>query len=263
MEFTQKLVSTRRGSLYIAVVAAILAGIAILVYLNRYRHTLNAGGTPVTVLIAKQAISKGTAGSVVAEKNYFSATTIRESQLRDGAFSDAASLRGKVATRDIYAGSQLTAADFSASAGSLASSLTDTQRVMSVPLDSAHGLIGEVEAGNHVDVYAGFNVIPLRADGTPANGGQSRAMLKEIMQDIEVVAVGTASSAVGSRTSNISLRVNDQQAAKLAFASDNGKVWLVLRPAAGAKQTKPGIVSVETVLLGIPPVTVARSIGGR
>lgn len=263
MEFTQKLVSTRRGSLYIAVLAALLAGVSILVYLNRYRHTLNAGSSPVTVLIAKQTIAKGTAGSVVASKGYFTATTIRESQLRDGAFSDIASLRGKIATRDVYEGSQLTAADFSASESSLASGLTDTQRVMSVPLDSAHGLIGQVEAGNRVDVYAGFNVIPVHADGTPANGGQSRAMLKEIMQNIEVVAVGTANGATGTRTSNVSLRVTDREAAELAFASDNGKVWLALRPAAGAKATKPGIVSVETVLLGIPPVTVVQSVGGR
>ena len=263
MEFAQKLISTRRGSLYVAVVAALLAGVAILVYLNRYRDNLKAGSTPVTVLIARQTIPKGTPGNVVASKAMFTATTIRESQLRDGAFSDPASLTGRVATKEIYQGSQLTAGVFSGSSTSLAGTLTDRERVISVPLDSAHGLIGQVEVGNRVDVYAGFNVIPLRADGTPVNGGQTRPVLKRIMANIPVVAVGSGGTGVGSRTTNVSLQLTDEEAAKLAFASDNGKIWLSLRPSAGAKASKPAIVTVETLLLGVRPITALNSLGGR
>src|SRR5262245_34475831 len=181
MEHAQRLISTRKGSLYIAAGAAVLAGILILAYLNQYRDNVKAGTTPVTVLVAKQTIPKGTPGSVVASKALFTAATIRESQLREGALSDPASLSGRVATREIYEGAQLTAEDFSASASSGASTLTDRQRVVSIPLDSAHGLIGTIEAGNRVDVYAGFNVVPIRADGTPLNSGQSRPMLRLIM----------------------------------------------------------------------------------
>jgi Flp pilus assembly protein CpaB len=262
MEHALKLISTRRGSLYVAGVAALLAAVAILVYLNGYRDNLKAGSTPVTVLIARQTIPKGTPGSVIASKSLFTATTIREGQLRDGAFSDPASLRGKATTTEIYEGAQLTAGDFSASGDSLAASLTDTERIVSVPLDSAHGLVGKVEPGNRVDVYAGFNVIPLRPDGTPVNGGQSRALLRRIMDNIPVVSVDDSSGA-GSKGANVGLRVNDRQAAELAFASDNGKVWLALRPSAGAKSSRPGIVSVETLLLGVPPVTVVHALGGR
>ena len=263
MESAQRLISTRRGSLYLAAGAAVLAGILILVYLNQYRDNVKAGTTPVTVLVAKQTIPKGTPGSAVASKGLFTAATIRESQLRDGAISDPASLQGRVASREIYEGSQLTATDFSASASSVASTLTDSQRVVSIPLDSAHGLIGNVEVGNHVDVYAGFNVIPIRADGTPGNGGQSRAMLRLIMSDIPVVSIENPSSGIGSRSTNVGLKVNDEQAAKLAFASDNGKIWLSLRPSAGAKPSRPELVTVETLLLGVPPQTILQSVGGR
>jgi Flp pilus assembly protein CpaB len=263
MEYAQKLISTRRGSLYLAAIAALLAGLAILVYLNRYRHNLEAGAMPVTVLIARQTIPKGTPGSVVASKGLFTATTIRESQLRDGAFSDPASLAGRVATSEIYEGSQLTAGVFSATTSSLAGTLTDRERIVSVPLDSAHGLIGQVETGNRVDVYAGFNVIPLRPDGTPTNGGQTRPVLKLILANVPVVAVGSSGSGMGSRTTNVSLRVNDDEAGKLAFASDNGKIWLSLRPSAGAKSSRPMIVTAETLLLGVSPVTVVHSLGGR
>ena len=263
MEFAQKLVATRRGSLYIAVIAALVAGLAILVYLNRYRDNLQSGTTPVTVLIARQTIPKGTPGSIVASKRLFTATTIRESQLRDGAFSDSASLTGRVATKEIAPGSQLTAGEFSTSSSALAATITDRQRIVSIPLDAAHGLTGDVEVGNHVDIYAGFNVIPVGPDGTPLNSGQARPVLKLIVPNVPVVGIAGTGTGLGSKTSNLSLKVNDTEAAQIAFASDNGKIWLALRPSVGAKSVKPQIVTIETLLLGIRPLTVQRGFGGR
>jgi Flp pilus assembly protein CpaB len=115
--------------------------------------------------------------------------------------------------------------------------------------------------GNRVDVYAGFNVIPLGRDGTPVNGGQARPMLRLIVPNVAVVKIGEKKS--GSGPTDVTLRVDDVKAAQIAFASDNGKVWLALRPSAGAKSAKPGIVTVETLLLGVPPIQVIRSLGGR
>src|SRR5918993_3173423 len=256
MQLATKLVSTRKGTLIAALLIALLAGASILLYLNSYRDSLKAQGALVTVLVAKQTIPKGTSGTVVASKDLYTVTTIRESQLLEGAISDPATLRDKVATREIFEGAQLTAVDFGAAGDSLAAQLTDRQRVVSVPLDSAHGMIDGIEPGNRVDVYAGFNVIPLGADGRPIAGGQARPMLRRILADVPVVAVGD--KARGSGSTNVSLAVDDVKAAKLAFASDNGKVWLALRPSAGAKSAKPGIVTIETKHLGGPPVPALR-----
>ena len=259
MQLATKLVSTRRGTLIAALLIALLAGASILLYLNSYRDSLKAQGAMVTVLVAKKSIPKGTAGNVVAAKDLYTVTTIRESQLLEGALSDPASLRDRVAAREIFEGAQLTATDFVAAGDSLAAQLTDKERVISVPLDSAHGLIDGIEAGNRVDVYAGFNVIPLGADGRPINGGQARPMLRRILSNVPVLAVGEK----GKGATNVSLGVDDVEAAKVAFASDNGKLWLALRPSAGAKASRPGIVTVETMLLGVPPVQILKSVGGR
>src|SRR5215203_485234 len=148
MQFATKLVSTRRGTLIAALLIALLAGASILLYVNSYRDSLKAQGAMVTVLVAKKSIPKGTAGNVVAAKDLYTVTTIRENQLLEGALSDPASLRDKVATREVFEGAQLTATDFGAAGDSLAAQLTDKQRVISVPLDSAHGLIDGIEAGN-------------------------------------------------------------------------------------------------------------------
>ena len=120
MQLATKLVSTRRGTLIAALLIALLAGASILLYLNSYRDSLKAQGALVTVLVAKQTIPKGTSGSVVASKDLYTVTTIRESQLLEGAMSDPATLRDKVATREIFEGAQLTATDFVAGGDSLA-----------------------------------------------------------------------------------------------------------------------------------------------
>jgi Flp pilus assembly protein CpaB len=260
MQLATRLVSTRRGTLLAALLIAMVAGASILLYLNSYRSSLKAQGAVVTVLVAKQTIPKGTAGSVVAAKDFYTVTTIRESQLLEGAMSDPATLRGKVATREIFEGAQLTAVDFGAAGDSLAAQLTDRARVVSVPFDSAHGLIDGIEPGNRVDIYAGFNVTPVGPDGRPVEGGQARPMLRMILSDVPVLALGEKKAA---GTTNVSLGVDDLAAAQLAFASDNGKLWLALRPSAGAKASRPRIVTVETLLLGVPPVQMLKVLGGR
>jgi pilus assembly protein CpaB len=259
MEFTQRLISTRAGTIAVAAGAAMLAGISILVYLNRYRHSVSAQGAPVTVLVAKRAIAKGTSGDVVASQGLFTTATLRESQLREGAFSDPAAIRGRVAVRDVFRGQQLTAADFVAGATSLPSTLTGTQRIVTIPLDTAHGLIGELQPGDHVDVYAGFNITPI---GTAASGVQAFPVVRRLMDDIPVVEVsGNGKSAVGQQGSqNVSLRMSDAQAATVTFASDNGKVWLALRPAVNSRSTRPGIVTTESALFGLPPLPVSKKL---
>jgi Flp pilus assembly protein CpaB len=264
MAYAQRLISTRRGTLILAILAALLAGALVLAYVSRYRHSLQSSAAPVTVLVAKATIPSGTPGRLVASQALFAVTTIRESQLRNGAFSDPSSLTGRAASHDIYAGQQLTAADFSASANTAASELSARQRLVSIPLDSAHGLTTELTAGDHVDVYGGFSVVPIGLNGLPVSGGQARPVLKLLMQNVVVADIKRPGSGVGAAgTSTVSLRLNDQQAAELAFASDNGKVWLALRPSSGAKASRPSLVTLETLLLGIRPIVVERALGGR
>lgn len=263
MQLATKLISTKRRMIFVAVGAAMLAGILILIYLNGYRSSVKAEGAPVTVLIADQNIPKGTSGTVIASNGLVKTTTMRESQLREGAFSDPTNLDGKAATHEIYKGAQLTAADFAPSEQSLPSQLTRKQRMLAIPLDSAHGMIGEVEAGNHVDVFAGFSVTPTGPDGLPIAGAQSRAVLKRIITDIPVIRVVAKSGGLGTSTSKVVVRLTDKQAADFAFSSEFGKVWIALRPGAGAESSTPDLVTLETLLLGVPPIAVLRSLRGH
>lgn len=263
METAQRLIATRRGTILLSVIAAALAGGLILVYVNRYRDSVQNQARGVNVLVAKVAIPKGTAGSLIASKALWTTSTLRQSQVLNGAFSDISSLRGEVATQDILQGQQLTSADFAPASSNLAASVTGDQRIVSIPFNSAQGLSGDLQVGDYVDVYAGFNVSQVGPNGLAAGGG-SRPVVRRILTNVPVVAVGgNTSGSFTSSSANLSFKVTDQQAAELAFASQNGTLWLDLRPSEGAKNSPPNIVSMETLLLGVPAHTVLHSLGGR
>jgi Flp pilus assembly protein CpaB len=267
MQLAQRLLSTRGGTFVVAGVAALVAGVVLLLYLNRYRDSVQQSGESVPVLVAGSLIEKGTPGNVVGTQGLFQVKDIVRSQLENGALTDPATLRGRFALHDIYPDQQLTADDFSAAASeSMVSELSGEQRAISIPLDSAHGMIGNVLAGDRVDVLAGFNIRRVDRNGIPMDaGGQARPVLKVIMEDIFVLDAPTENSGGlgGSKASNVSLRVTDRQAADLAFAAENGKIWVVLRPRTGAEASTPDIVTLETLLLGVKPVTALKSFGGE
>ena len=65
VEIAQNLFTTRRGSLLVGAAAAVLAGIILLAYLHQYRNSVNGAAAPVSVLVAKNLIQKGTPGDII------------------------------------------------------------------------------------------------------------------------------------------------------------------------------------------------------
>lgn len=267
MQLAQRMLSTRGGTVIVSVVAALLAAAIILVYLQRYRESVGSATQPMTVLVASGLIEKGTPGNVVGSDGMFQAVTTPRSEVKEGAITDPAVLRGTVAADDVYPGEQLTAGSFvPAGADVLANRIGAEQRAMSIPIDGAHGMVGNVRSGDHVDVYAGFNVKKLLPDGTPDPNAHDRPVLKLIVEDVVVLDAPAAKAGIGgggAQTANITLRLGDEDAAKVAFSSDNGTLWIVLRPRTGAEPTRPDIITLETVLFGVPAVAATRSLGGR
>jgi len=259
MQFAQRLLSTRGGTIAVAGLAAILAAVIFLFYLNRYRDSINESAQPLTVLVASSSIPKGTPGDAVGSQALFQTTSAPKSEVKEGAFTDPAALTGRVAVADIYPGQQLTATDFTATpTDAIANKLAGDERAISVPLDEAHGMIGEVHAGDKVDLLAGFNVT--------RDNGPAVPVLKTIIQNIPVLAVpedtkGGFGGGGGNNTASVTLQMNAEQAAELAFSSDNGKVWIVLRPPAGAPEQKLDLVTLESLLFGVKPIRVLKGAG--
>jgi Flp pilus assembly protein CpaB len=231
-----RLLKTRQGTIAIGVAAAVLAAILLLVYLSHYRSSVNGSTEPQTVLVAKRLIPKGTTGASFAEKNLFDVTTVPKDQLKFGAISDPAVLRGTIAAADIYPRQQLTTADFTAaSVGALAAQLSGNWRAFALPtLDAAHGLSPDVQPGDHVDVY-----------------GQLNGTVGLLMSNVLVLASPTqaAAGSTAAVTGNYIVRVPSGKAPRFAYVGQNGTFWLVLRPGHGAATTQAAFVTASNTFL--------------
>ena len=241
VEIAQNLFTTRRGSLLVGAAAAVLAGIILLAYLHQYRNSVNSASAPVSVLVAKNLIQKGTPGDIIGTSSQFQVASVPKGQLQVGALSDPAALSGRVAVTDIYPGQQLTAAYFAfAPPGTLQTKISGSDRAITIQIDAQHGMVGQIGAGDHIDIFVGVNRL---------GSGGSQPIIKLLMDDITVLR-----APLGTGAGLYTLRATGRQAAVLAYASDNGKLWFVLRPASGAKTVNPGFISAQSLLLGLKPV---------
>ena len=232
-ESLNRLFRNRSGAVIAGAIAAVVAVLLLVVYLRSYRSSVNSGKQPERVLIATRLIPRGTSGTLIAQQGLYQVTTVQRDQLQLNAITDPASLSGRVAVADIFPGQQLTQDAFSTEAPTqIPYVISGRQRAIAIPVDSAHGLIGQVAAGNYVDVYVGVA------------GGSSGTEVTLLAPDIYVLA------APGNGSNNAILRIDTDQAAKFAFAADNERIWLVLRPQVGSAPTPPTKATLATLLAG-------------
>jgi Flp pilus assembly protein CpaB len=223
--------NSRGWTLALGIGAAALAAILLVVYLNRYRSSVDAENAATPVLVAKNLIPKGTSGTIIAKQELFQVATLPKNDLKVGAISDPAYLNGRVAAADIFPGQQITTADLSvATTEAVPTTLTGAERAVAIPVDGARGLVGYTSQGDHVDIYVQL---------TGANGN----VLTLLAPDVEILRV-PAAGAGGAYV----MKAPAALAQRLAFASDNGSLWFLLRPQVGAKKTPPLTITMQTLL---------------
>ena len=238
VEIAQNLFTTRRGSVLVGAAAAVLAGVVLLVYLHSYRNSVNSSAAPTSVLVAKSLIQKGTPGNIIGTSDLFQVASVPSKQLQIGALTDPAALAGRVAIADIFPGQQLTATYFAyAPPGTLQTKIAGADRAINISTDAQHGMLGEIGAGDHVDIFIGINIKSISG---------SQPVLKLLMTDVLVLKAPLGGSG------QLTLRAPLRQAAELAYAADNGRMWFILRPASGAKTPNPGIINAQTLLTAKP-----------
>jgi Flp pilus assembly protein CpaB len=225
-------VSSRGWAIALGIGAIILATILLIVYLDRYRARVGGSNAPTPVLVAKQTIPAGTPGTVVTENLMYAPTTLPKKEVEEGAIADPTFLTGRAAATQILPGQQITAVDFAASTTTTVDSqITGTERAISVSIDSVHGSLTQLQAGDFIDLYLGLG------------GGQGgQGMYKLFRPNVKVLAVpGPAGGA-------LVFRVDTKDAADFAYAADNTQMYFVIRPAAGAAPTARDTATAATIL---------------
>jgi Flp pilus assembly protein CpaB len=221
---SSKLFTTRQGTVLLGVIAAVIAAIALVVYLNHYRNSVKSGGTAIKVLVAQKLIQAGTPGDVIRNNTgFYKVTGYAKSQVETGAIVDPATLASQVALVDISPGQQLTAADFGPAAG-LATQLNANQRAIVVSLGSPQQVGGQIGAGSHVDVWVLL--------GSGGSSGVTTSAVRLLYQDMYVLGISG---------DNVTFRATPTQAGTLIYASTNAQLWLTLRPTIASTPKPPTI----------------------
>ena len=210
-------------------------------------------------LSGAQAYAKNLNDVVVAKVDIPLGTKIVEEQLTvvqfprgstpDGTFDKVEKLVGRVAVASFAAREPITESRLAAegTAGGLTAVIPEGYRAMTVKVDDVVGVSGFIMPGALVDVV----VVIEPNDSTQSQGPIS----KIVLQNIKVLANGqNIDQPKNEREANsvkaVTLQVTPEQAEKLALASTEGKLQLVMRNSTdqGDEQTKG--VNKHTLLTG-------------
>jgi pilus assembly protein CpaB len=223
---SSKLFTTRQGTILLGVIAAVIAAIALLVFLNQYR---SGATSTVQVLVAKKTIPQGTSGDVLAKSTgFYTVAQIPKDNVLNGAITDSSTLSGKVALADINPNSQLTEALFGAGTG-VVQKLGPNDRAIVVSLGSPQSVGGQIAAGSHVDFW-------VTTSGQGA-GGVSRPLAKLLFQNVLILGVSGG---------NITLEASPRQAGQMIYASTNAQIWLALRNTVSRNLARPPVIGSVT-----------------
>lgn len=226
-----------RNKRFIIVLAgALLFGLLAAVSVSRYLSSAQAYTKNLnSVTVAKVAIPLGT--KIIPEQ--LTVVQFPKESIPDGSFDAPEKLAGRVAVVNIAAREPVTEARLApiGTAGGLSAVIPEGYRAMTVKVDDVVGISGFIMPGTLVDVVVVID---------PAEkAGMQDPISKIVLQNIKVLANGVnIDQPEDQREANsvkaVTLLVTPEQAEKLALASSEGKLQLVMRNSIdqGDEQTK-------------------------
>jgi pilus assembly protein CpaB len=216
----------RNKRLIIAVMAAVVFGLIAAVSVSRFlasaqEYTKNLHN----VVIAKTEIPVGS--RIIAEQ--LTVAQFPRNVAPEGAFAKIDdNLVGRVAVTKISAREPIMESRLApiGSAAGLVSLIPEGYRAMNVRVDDVVGISGFIMPGTLVDIVVVIE--------PPDNGSQRERISKIVLQNIKVLANGSnldkpKNEKEAERVKTVTLQVTPEQAEKLALASSEGRLQLVMR----------------------------------
>jgi pilus assembly protein CpaB len=245
----------RNKRFFIVLVGALIFGVLAAVTVSKYLSSAQAYTKNLNkVAVAKVAIPLGS--KIIPEQ--IMVVQFPKESTPDGAFDTPEKLAGRVAVMNIAAREPITESRLApegTSAG-LSAVIPEGYRAMTVKVDDAAGISGFIMPGTLVDVVVVID---------PREGsGMQDPISKIVLQNIKVLANGqNIDKPKDEREANsvkaVTLQVTPEQAEKLALASSEGKLQLVMRNQIdqGDEQTpgvnKRGLLTGEAALKSPEP----------
>ena len=228
----------RNKRFFIVLVGALVFGVLAAVSVSKYLSSAQGFTRNMSkVAVAKVMIPLGT--KIVAEQ--ITVVQFPKESTPEGAFDAPDKLVGRVAVINIGAREPITESRLAAegSSAGLAAIIPEGYRAMTVKVDDAAGISGFIQPGAMVDVVVTID--------PQQDGGHKDPISKVVLQNIKVLANGqNIDKPENEREANsvkaVTLQVTPEQAEKLALASSEGKLQLMMRSQIdqGDEQT-PGV----------------------
>lgn len=215
----------RNKRFFIVLVGALIFGVLAAVSVSKYLSSAQAYTKNLNkVAVAKVPIPIGS--KIIPEQ--IMVVQFPKESTPDGAFDTPEKLAGRVAVVNIAAREPITEARLApeGTAAGLSAVIPEGYRAMTVKVDDAAGISGFIQPGALVDVVVVID---------PREGsGMQDPISKIVLQNIKVLANGqNIDKPKDEREANsvkaVTLQVTPEQAEKLALASNEGKLQLVMR----------------------------------
>ena len=237
----------RNKRLLIALFAAVAFGLIAAVSVSRYLQNANLYTKNLSnVVVAKVEIPIGS--RIVAEQ--LAVAQFPRTVTPEGTFATIdEKLLGRVAVTRISPREPVTEARLAAvgMAGGLASVIPDGFRAMTVKVDDVVGISGFIMPGTLVDIVV--TIIP------PDNSKGRERVSKIVLQNIKVLVSGQnidkpKNEKETERVRAVTLQVTPEQAEKLALASSEGRLQLVMRNSVDQSDEQTPGANKATLLAG-------------
>jgi pilus assembly protein CpaB len=245
-------------AILIAVVLALVATAAMVVYVNGADRRAQDGLEPVFVLVAKQTIKAGMSGEDAQNGDMIARVQVPKKTVVNGALRSETQLEQRYAAVDIVKGEQLLQERWVGAedvAGRRLLQIPEDAQALSLGLDLTKQVAGFVTPGDKVGLVLSYK--------EKANS-ESVDKTHFLLQGIQVLAVGatalpTGSSQGGGRVNQgrgsqnltaVTLAIPKQHVERVVFAVENGSIYLTLLPPNAKPQPNTPGITVSNV---IPP----------
>ncbi|HXD30460.1 MAG TPA: Flp pilus assembly protein CpaB [Pyrinomonadaceae bacterium] len=235
----------RNKRFFLVLAGALIFGLLAAVSVSRYLSSAQAYTKNLNrIAVAKVAIPVGT--KIIPE--HIMMVQFPKESTPDGTFEMPEKLTDRVAVVNIAPREPITESRLApeGTAGGLSAIIPEGYRAMTVKVDDVVGISGFIMPGTLVDV-----VVVIRPDDSSAQGPIS----KIVLQNIKVLANGqNIDKPENQRDANsvkiATLLVTPEQAEKLALASSEGKLQLVMRNSIDQGDEQTTGVNKRTLLTG-------------
>jgi pilus assembly protein CpaB len=227
----------------IAVLIAAIASYFLYDYLKGQEVRMKEAVATEAVVVASQNLPVGT---VINDKQV-KATSWPKSSMPQGSFAAIDRVVGRTVLDIVSAGEPVTSAKLVPAGGQtgiLTYKIPEGHRAMTVAVDQVSGVAGFITPGNKVDVVLSVS---------PPGGGEP--LSKIVLQDVPVLAIGQIIAQEKKDETphvvpTVTMDVSPDDAEKLAVASTQGKLQLVLRRAGDTEVVRTTGATVVKVLTG-------------